>query len=134
MKLHSLFRKICFHSKLSRLPVLILIIAIDSLYFGSLTFTFWNALNFNVIEGQSANYGIESSFSYLTSKLPYLLNLMYPFAIIAFVADIISHLNKRESDRFPILSSMIFMHIFILSLIPHKEARFCLTIMPLLFI
>lgn len=35
--------------------------------------------------------------------------------------------------KWPIAASMIFSHILIISLIPHKEPRFSLTVFPLIF-
>ena len=87
---------------------------------------------FSVIEGKSDRYGVDPPLAYLKSKLPYLLTFLYPLALYAFADDLKQHLFIKK--QFPIMSSMIVTLVFMVSLIRHKEARFCIIIMPLVFI
>ena len=122
-----MFRKHCtiyFYS----LPIYLLNVLLDSLFYGYPTITIWNFIRFNVLENKSANYGTSKSTAYLTFMLPQILTLLYPIGLFCLLKDFYTSL---QSKTYPYLSSMIVTHVFVVSMIPHKEPRFCLVIVPL---
>jgi Alg9-like mannosyltransferase family len=51
-------------------PTMIMIIVIDSLYYGQLTCTAYNFLVINVFDNRSAEFGVESSLKFVTDYIP----------------------------------------------------------------
>jgi hypothetical protein len=48
------------------LPTLLLVVALDSIYYGSLTVTAWNFLLINVLENRSSDFGVQPLWFYFT--------------------------------------------------------------------
>lgn len=46
------------------LPILILVIGADCIYYGQFTLTSWNFLKINVLENRSADFGVSSPWEY----------------------------------------------------------------------
>lgn len=105
-----------------------LMITLDTHCHGSLLITPIEFFKVNVLEGIAANYGTHPFYWYFTSGLPAVLGVnIIPFALAVF--KIFQNWNESK-DQKTILISIVFT-ISIYSLIPHKEFRFLLQILPL---
>eukprot|EP01130_Rhizamoeba_saxonica_P002597 TRINITY_DN12371_c0_g1_i1.p1 TRINITY_DN12371_c0_g1~~TRINITY_DN12371_c0_g1_i1.p1 ORF type:complete len:485 (+),score=40.51 TRINITY_DN12371_c0_g1_i1:1-1455(+) len=93
---------------------------IDKHYYGQWTFVIYNFLYFNVVEGASSIYGSHPFHWYFTQGLPTMLG---PYIIPLLIGV---YLMK---DKNYIVIVGWFVSVF--SLLPHKEFRFLLPILPL---
>ncbi|CAH0393990.1 unnamed protein product [Bemisia tabaci] len=94
---------------------------LDSYLHGSLVFTSFNFFWFNIFHNIGVHYGSHSFHWYLTQGLPVVLG---PFLL---------PLIRGPIEFTPIyrkLTLSILFSVLILSLIPHKEFRFLLPLMP----
>jgi phosphatidylinositol glycan class B len=98
-------------------------VSADSLYFGSLTFTTWNFVQFNLFQGLSAFYGTHPWHWYLHEGLAVVLMFVVPWFWTGA-----GLLVRRGQGR--TLVSMIACAVGFLSLSPHKEHRFLLPLLP----
>lgn len=64
------------------LPTLAILIAIDSVFYGELTFTAYTFLLKNLIEGVSEMFGVSPFAFYLKDTLPYVMNFYFPFFLM----------------------------------------------------
>lgn len=102
--------------------------AFDSYFHGSFIITPYEFFKVNVLEGISSFYGTHPWYWYLNTGLPAVLGIgMIPFFLAVFTA--IQSWNFSRS-RQVLLTSIIFT-ISVFSLLPHKEFRFLLQILPL---
>ncbi|RZF39822.1 hypothetical protein LSTR_LSTR000470 [Laodelphax striatellus] len=133
------FNQRCFALALSAIPATVLLVAIDSVYFGYLTLaeilnqdikldknfvvTPYNFLTYNMKTENLAQHGLHSNYTHLLVNIPLLYNVLG-------IAGMESVLTKKWSDL-PRIQSLIglmilsiFFPVFILSLFPHQEPRF----------
>lgn len=113
------------------LPIVVICILLDSLYFGSLTITSYNFLKINVIEGLSRCFGDDPIHIYLTNFIPDNYSIAYPFVLLSFCY----YFKKmRSMNQPPLLLYNVIFYILCFSLIAHKEARFLMPTVPFSFL
>ena len=101
---------------------------IDTIYFGELTYTGFNFLKFNVLQSGSEKYGVSGPFFYIVQILYFKL-----FNIFALGYGLKIYFKRQGTNCDLFL--LIFTKVFILSLLPHKETRFIISIVgPLVII
>lgn len=110
----------------SCLPVLCSVTVLDSIVYGKLTFTAWNFIRFNVLEGGSSHFGSHPWHWFISQGLPAVLTI---HLIPIFWGIVISLQNRSIPFVFFCVPAL---YIVIHSLIAHKEHRFLLPIIPLL--
>ncbi|VDN84789.1 unnamed protein product [Brugia pahangi] len=110
----------------SCLPVLFLATILDSVAYGKLTFTIWNFIRFNVLEGGSSHFGSHPWHWFLSQGLPAVLAVHLVPILWGMVVAIRNHSIPFVFFCVPAL------YITIHSFIAHKEHRFLLPIIPLL--
>lgn len=103
----------------------------DSYFYGSLTITPMNFLSVNVLEKVSDFYGSHSISWYLFNGLPTILG----FHSVPFVYGIVKYYFKRTDEGqtlaiYQLLCNSILFTLAVYSLLPHKEARFILCLVP----
>ncbi|RKO93524.1 Alg9-like mannosyltransferase family-domain-containing protein, partial [Blyttiomyces helicus] len=79
-------------------------------------------LRFNTIQGGSAAYGVSPIYAYFTTLLPRIAPLALPLAVYGAVIDV-------RLRRY-LVPAMAFVAVY--SLLPHKEWRFVVYVVPLL--
>lgn len=97
--------------------------AIDS-YFWRLPF-YWPELEvliFNTVKGGSAAYGVSPFYTYFLSMIPKLAPLGLPLSLYAALVD-------RRTRRYLV---PILLFVFTYSILPHKEWRFIIYVIPIL--
>jgi phosphatidylinositol glycan class B len=130
-KQHSLLGKPQKINFIYRVPVVIMGIGFDSWYFGELTITSYNFLRVNILEGLSKQFGVDPMNNYVKVKLAEMLHIAYPIGIYAIVKYTRESLLSKK--QFPFIAVIIVSHIFIISMIAHKEQRFAFPILSLVF-
>ncbi|KAL3076713.1 hypothetical protein niasHS_013509 [Heterodera schachtii] len=98
----------------------------DSFFYGKPVLCLWNFLHFNVFRGGSANFGVHHWSWYLTHAVPPLLTLL----LLPLLTSLprFGHLNMKK--RYAVAA---FIYLVGHSFISHKEHRFLLPILPLIF-
>lgn len=109
------------------LPILIVTTLIDSWAYGTPTVPLWNFLQFNVLQGGSALFGVHPWYWYLVSGIPAVLTVQTVAVIIGLLGP-----NIFRPTLLPFFATVFY--IFVHSLLPHKEQRFLLPVIPLLCI
>ncbi|XP_075221500.1 phosphatidylinositol glycan anchor biosynthesis class Z isoform X2 [Lycorma delicatula] len=131
---------------IAALPSVLILILLDSVYFGYLTFaeilnqdirletnfvvTPYNFIKYNLNVKNLAQHGLHSKLTHLLLNIPLLYNVLGLAAILAFFNIVVRLLLKRWSDL-PRMQSLIglmmtslIIPLVILSFIPHQEPRF----------
>ncbi|XP_074034783.1 phosphatidylinositol glycan anchor biosynthesis class B [Leptinotarsa decemlineata] len=112
------------------LIVLSLSILLDSLAHGTFIVTVYEFLKFNLIEDIGSFYGTQPWHWYLSSGIPAILGIqLLPFLTASFV---ILKNRRVHQNELAMLGTIIFA-LTIYSLLPHKEFRFILSLLPLIF-
>lgn len=102
--------------------------ALDSYFHGSFIVTPYEFFKVNVLENIGSFYGTHPWYWYLNTGLPAVLGIgIVPFFLSVFTAIQSWDFSKT---RQVLLTSIIFT-ISVYSLLPHKEFRFLLQILPL---
>lgn len=103
-------------------------IGLDSYAHGTLVITPIEFFKFNVLEGVANFYGTQPWYWYFTMGLPAILG----FFMIPFVFAIMQTLRRPEMypDQMNLLYSILFA-LIVYSLLPHKEFRFILPLLPI---
>lgn len=116
--------RLLFHTALpATVPILMLSTLIDSISYARYTSTLWNFLSFNVLQGGSANFGVHPWYWYITEGLPSVLTVqLIPIVIGVFL--------PFRPTLVPLVTAAFYVAFH--SLLPHKEHRFLLPIIPLL--
>ncbi|KHJ84139.1 plasmid Maintenance Protein [Oesophagostomum dentatum] len=105
------------------LPVLLMSVLVDSLCYARVTSSLWNFLSFNVLEGGSAHFGVHPWYWYFTEGLPSVLTLQ-------LVPIMFGLFSTWRPTLLPLAASAFY--VLFHTLLPHKEQRFLLPIIPLL--
>jgi phosphatidylinositol glycan class B len=101
---------------------------LDSYFHGSLIFTPWEFLKVNVINEIGSFYGTHPWYWYFSSGLPAVLGI----GLIPFLLSVFSAIKSWDYlERRQVLLVSIILTIFVYSLLPHKEFRFLLQILPM---
>jgi phosphatidylinositol glycan class B len=110
---------------------LIVLLLIDTWYYGKLTFTPLNFVLANV--SVSSYYGVNRWSFYLVEALPLLTTTALPFVIHgAYLAN--SACDRAERTRYTTLFGVVAGTIAVYSFGPHKEWRFIHPLLPLLHV
>ena len=107
---------------------LLLTLLVDRIGYGHFVFVPWNFFKFNSLQGVSALYGTHPFLWYLYAGIPFMLGphlLPLVLAIVDF---------KALLRRHGLLLSILIFSVVVYSLNPHKEFRFLLPLMPVLFV
>ncbi|XP_008551439.1 GPI mannosyltransferase 3 [Microplitis demolitor] len=103
--------------------------AIDSYYYGKFVITPWEFFKINVLTEVASHYGVEPSYWYLLNALPVFL-LVKIFILPISIYQIIK--TQKINSKPVITLGIVLWTITIYSMLPHKEHRFILPLLPLL--
>lgn len=101
-------------------------VGIDSYCYGKFTVPLWEFFKLNVFKDVGTWYGSQPWHWYITNGLPAVLSIH----LIPLGLSIIQAIRQRDSNRIALIITFVFS-VIILSLIPHKEFRFLLPILPI---
>lgn len=123
----TLLPRLSWPDRLLRLPATVFAVislggAVDSFFYGCFTVSWWNFLQWNIVNGVSSHYGRESPLYHLSRSLPLMLNTNVFYWLIGILS------GKRN---FWLLSTGA-IYVLLSSLQGHKETRFLAPLMPLL--
>lgn len=105
-----------------------ILIALDSYFHGSVILTPLEFFKVNVLNEVGSFYGSHPFYWYLSSGLPGFLGInIIPFLLAIFTAF---KSWDKDKERQAMIQSIVFT-IFVFSLLPHKEFRFLLQLLPL---
>lgn len=102
---------------------------VDSIFYRHPTFSILNFFRFNVIEGRNKDFGSHHVFWYFLEGFPCLLNVVLPVVASIFLFN---HKKIKDFQGLFIASAAAF-YILIHTAMTHKEHRFLLPVLPLLF-
>jgi len=104
--------------------------AIDSFFYGKLIFTPYEFFKVNVVDGVGEFYGSHPWYWYLTVGLPTVLGIgTLPFLLSA--VQTIQNYKKSEYETRLVLLASVAITLTVYSVLPHKEFRFLLQILPI---
>lgn len=115
------------------LPTFVLIVVIDSIYYRQLTVTAYNFFLVNIFENRSADFGIEPFGLFLTDILPMAFGPFLTLLVYLAAVPLELYLSKNKR-KVPAVLTFAGFYLLVISLIPHKESRFMLPVMPFLFL
>lgn len=102
--------------------------ALDSFFHGSFIVTPYEFFKANIFENIGSFYGTHPWYWYLNTGLPAVLGVaIVPFFLSIFVAIKDWEFSKTRQ----VMLTSIITTLFVYSLLPHKEFRFLLQILPL---
>ena len=127
-----LFLPTNFTDNATRLLALQVLLLMDSLYFGKLTFTPLNFLRAN-LSSVSLFYGANPWHYYITQAMPILLTTALPFTLHGIWVSMRSK-SSRENNPLKFMLATILWTVVVYSFPGHKEWRFLHPILPLLHI
>lgn len=110
--------------------ILISSIILDSYFHGSFVVTQWNFLYYNIFKNINAHYSVEPVYWYFVSGLPSVLGPIFFIFIYTLIKNI-RHINRFDTDSKLIIT--ILWTLFVFSMIAHKEQRFLLPLIPMIF-
>jgi hypothetical protein len=95
--------------------------------------TAYNFLVVNVFQNRSADFGTEPFSIFLLEIVPMAFGPIFTVLlyVIALPLDLYVNINKRKMPAVLIFTVFYFL---VISLVPHKESRFMLPVMPFLFL
>jgi GPI mannosyltransferase 3 len=101
--------------------------AIDCYMYGRFIITPWEFVKLNVFEGIGSSYGTHKWYWYFTAGLPTVLGI----GTIVFVLSTVEVIRHRKLHEYQtVLLISIACTLCVYSLIPHKEFRFVLQLLP----
>lgn len=121
-----------FTEDASRLLTSTVLLLMDSLYFGKLTFTPLNFLRAN-LSSLSLFYGANPWHYYITQAIPILLTTALPFTLHGIWVSMRSQ-STRENNSLKVMLVTVVWTVVVYSFAGHKEWRFLHPILPLLHI
>jgi phosphatidylinositol glycan class B len=101
------------------------IFAVDSFLYGRLVFVPWNFFKWNVLHDVGSHYGTHPWHWYLTSALPVMATG------VGLIPLAVGLGRALFNPRLALLSWTLVWTVCVFSLIPHKEMRFLLPLLPL---
>ncbi|KAG9320322.1 hypothetical protein KVV02_002455 [Mortierella alpina] len=102
-------------------------------YKGSLTFTMWNNLRYNLDEKNLAEHGLHPRFLHLLLNFPVLFGNLALIAVVTLLQKCRAREWSSQSKLVTTLSYSGIFGISVLSTMPHQEARFLTPlILPLI--
>jgi len=114
------------------LPTVGLCVAVDSFYYGEYpVFTSYNFVKANLAEGLSKYFGTDPIYYYVTFIFPWFFTVLVP---AVFGGLWIYGKDSYTSSRKPYILVLTLTYVGIFSVIPHKEARFLLPVLPFCFL
>jgi phosphatidylinositol glycan class B len=116
-------------------PTVALCVLVDSYYYGMKDFPVVTAYNFvcaNLAEGLSKYFGTEPPHFYLLAVMPLIFTVAYPASLVAPITYARDALRSKGQPPYMAVFSGFYFLLF--SLIAHKEPRFLLPIVPLIFL
>ena len=105
--------------------VFILGIVLEYFFYGNWTFTSWNYLRVNLIEGVASSFGVSPFYYYIQEIYK---RAFTPFGIIVLATTIYAIIKKRNQ----LVTWVVLVFIIVHSMIGHKEVRFIFPIINLL--
>ncbi|XP_054266608.1 GPI mannosyltransferase 4-like [Macrosteles quadrilineatus] len=142
---------------LCALPMTVIMILIDSIYFGYLTWheilqkkvslesnfvmTPYNFIQYNMYTSNLANHGLHPRITHVLLNMPLLYNVL-ALAAFSAVTSLLYRIVKRRWSELPRIQSIIglmtsayIVPVTLLSIFPHQEPRFLIPItLPLVFL
>ncbi|CAG9772532.1 unnamed protein product [Ceutorhynchus assimilis] len=112
------------------LIALIVSTTLDSLVHGSFIVTPYNFLKTNVFQNIASNYGTHPWHWYLSNGIPTVLGIQILCFIMA--TSVVLKARKNHPNELAMLGTITFS-VFVLSLLSHKEYRFLLPLLPMMF-
>lgn len=120
----------------SYLPVLIFVsalcISLDSWMHGTIIFTPWNFFKLNVIKDIGAYYGTHSSLWYFYAGVPAVLGIHTITFYYGFFKKLSTKLSMIKNDVEAQMCITIIWTLTVYSLLPHKEFRFLMPLLPMM--
>lgn len=119
------------------LPLIYGLILLDTKWYSNgnsdeLVITSWNFLKMNLIDGLSKFFGTSSIRFYAVEGITIIFGLMFPMLWYSFYFHYKT--QKEAHGKSPFLLYYIVFYFLFFSLIPHKEIRFLLPMLPFCFI
>ncbi|XP_058130543.1 GPI mannosyltransferase 3 [Anopheles ziemanni] len=103
-------------------------VGVDSYFHGSLVFSTYEFLKYNVLKGVGSFYGEHPWYWYVYAGLPTVLGVyLFPFLLASY--ETVRH-RKVYKERAVLLYSVLFT-VVVYSLLSHKEFRFLLPVLPM---
>lgn len=112
-------------------PMVAILCAIDSYFYGNFVFIPYNFYLINIVKKASEDFGVSPFYYYISDAMPDAFNLLYLVFWLSLFFSLLSAINKKV---FPYLPILILTFIVTFSYIPHKEERFLLPIYPFCFL
>lgn len=112
------------------LTIVIFSIILDSYLHGSFVVTQWNFFYYNIFKNVNAHYSVEHVYWYFVSGLPPVLGPIF-FIFIYTLFKNIRHINHIDTDFKLIIT--ILWSLLVFSMVAHKEQRFLLPLLPMIF-
>ncbi|KAI9027997.1 Alg9-like mannosyltransferase family-domain-containing protein [Hyaloraphidium curvatum] len=112
-----------FHGIAASLLAVALTVAVDSYFWGRTLWPEYEVFKFNGMENKSVRWGVEPSYYYFTNLVPRITGAALPMALGAALVD--------RRSRFLLLPVLLFLGAYSY-LIPHKEWRFVIYVVPLI--
>lgn len=109
---------------------LIFSIMLDSYLHSSFVVTQWNFLYYNIIKKVNAHYSVEHLYWYFICGLPPVLGPIF-FIFVYISIKKLKHINRIDTD-FKLIITVLWT-LLVFSMIPHKEQRFLLPLIPMIF-
>lgn len=107
--------------------IAVLMTALDSYFHGSFIVTPYEFFKFNVLRGVGSFYGSHPWHWYFSSGFPAILGIFIVPLFLA-IGDAIKYWQHSKERQ--VLLQSIILTISVMSLLPHKEFRFLLVILP----
>lgn len=110
--------------------ILLSSILIDSYFHGFFVVTQWNFLYYNIFKNINAHYSVEHVNWYFINGLPSVLGPIFFIFIYTLIKNI-RYINRFDTD-FKLIITILWT-LLVFSLIAHKEQRFLLPLIPVIF-
>jgi len=122
----NLMRYICIGS-----TTLVCSVMLDSYLHGSFVVTQWNFLYYNIFKKVNAHYSVEHWYWYFVSGLPPVLGPIFFILIYTFIKKLRHIGNRLDTDSKLMIT--ILWTLLVFSTVAHKEQRFLLPLLPMIF-
>lgn len=106
-------------------------VMLDSYLHGSFVVTQWNFLNYNIFKKVNAHYSVEHWYWYFVSGLPPILGPIFFIFIYTFIKKL-RHIGSRLDTDSKLVITILWT-LLVFSMVAHKEQRFLLPLLPMIF-